>query len=75
MKKTLVFISYYSPGFKAGGAIRSVYNLIEMFGDKYEFSIITGDRDMGDKTPYPQIMPGWNNVGKAKVMYLPQNIF
>ncbi|MHB1688309.1 MAG: glycosyltransferase family protein [Ignavibacteriaceae bacterium] len=74
MKKILLFISYYSPGFKAGGAIRSVYNLVEMFGDKYEFLIITGDRDLGDEAPYPQITPGWNIVGKAKVMYLSKNI-
>jgi glycosyltransferase involved in cell wall biosynthesis len=75
LKKILTFISFYTPGFKAGGALRSVSNLVEMYGNKYEFSIITSDRDLGDEKPYSQILKGWNNVGKAKVMYLPKNIF
>jgi glycosyltransferase involved in cell wall biosynthesis len=67
----LVLTDYYLPGWKAGGVVRSLRNLVELLGDKIRFRVITGDRDFGETGPYPGIGPGrWQTVGKAEVRYL-----
>ncbi|MCQ3931003.1 MAG: glycosyl transferase family 1 [Chloroflexi bacterium] len=72
----LVLVEYYLPGFKAGGTLRTVSNMVEQLGDEFEFYIITRDRDFTEASPYASIQfDQWNAVGKAKVRYLkPQEI-
>ncbi|MBN1394322.1 MAG: glycosyltransferase family 4 protein [Pirellulales bacterium] len=70
--RILVFASFYLPGYKAGGPIRTISGMIGALGDEFDFSVITSDRDLGEKQPYPGIVPEtWTPVGKARVMYLP----
>jgi glycosyltransferase involved in cell wall biosynthesis len=72
MMKVLALTAYYLPGFKAGGPVRSVANLVETLGDEVDFRIITADRDLGDVTPYAGTCGSdWRPVGKAHVLYLP----
>jgi len=69
--KVIIFVGAYLPGYKAGGPIQSVANLVDACGDKIEFYIVTFDRDLGDNNPYPNIIyDGWMQVGKAKIRYL-----
>lgn len=65
-----VFYSGYLPGEKYGGPVTSIYNFTELLGDSNDIYIICKDHDLNDHTPYPGINPGWNETGKAKVMYL-----
>ncbi len=51
--RILIFTDWYSPGFKAGGPIRSISNLVKLLGG--QAWVITGDRDLGDMTPYSGI--------------------
>jgi glycosyltransferase involved in cell wall biosynthesis len=69
----LVFLHYYLPGYKSGGPIRTIANLVEALGDEFDFRIVTSDRDATDSEPYPGLLsPGqWARVGKADVLYLP----
>lgn len=70
-KKILIFSQYYLPGFKAGGPITSVANMVERLSEYFDFYIVTSDRDFGDNHPYKNIKYGtWNEVGKAQVFYL-----
>lgn len=70
-RKVLVFVSAYLPGYKAGGPLRSISNLVAQLGDEFDFFIVTADRDLGENTPYSEIEIGvWNKVGKAWVRYL-----
>jgi len=70
MKKVLVLINYYLPGFKAGGPIRSVSNMVERFQNEFEFWIFTRDRDLGDEAPYEDVsLKVWNHVGNQNVYY------
>lgn len=70
MRKILILTGRYLPGFKDGGPVRSILNLTEWFGDKYDIRILCLDRDHGDKEPYPNIrVNDYNDVGKAKVRY------
>jgi glycosyltransferase involved in cell wall biosynthesis len=67
----LTLADYYLPGTHAGGALRSLANLIATLGDEFEFRVITRDRDWLSGERYPHITPGtWESVGPAKVMYL-----
>lgn len=67
----LIFTKHYLPGFKGGGPIKSISNLVDALGDKFEFYIVTQDRDIGDSAAYAFIdQPVWNIVGKAKVRYI-----
>ncbi len=54
-KKILIFIDWFLPGYKAGGPIRSVANIVDSLHNNFEFHIITSDRDLGDKSSYDNI--------------------
>jgi len=70
-KKIIVFAKYYLPGYKGGGPIKSVSNIVKELSDSIDFYIVTLDRDSGDLTPYKGISLGvWCDVGCAKVIYL-----
>lgn len=72
----LVLLAHYLPGYKCGGPIRTIANLVDHLGDEFDFKIITSDRDMHDLEPYPGVaINDWNRVGKASVYYAsPQNL-
>ena len=68
--KILCFVDYYLPGYKAGGPIQSIVNLVENLGDEFEFYIICNDRDHLDRQPYANVkIDEWNVVSKARVFY------
>jgi glycosyltransferase involved in cell wall biosynthesis len=61
---------YYLPGFKGGGALRSVAHMAEQLADALEMHVVTRDRDLGDQGPYPGVPAGWTRVAGAPVRYL-----
>lgn len=68
--KVLVIVDHYLPGYKGGGPIRTIANLVDWLGDEFEFYILTRDRDLGDETAYPDIQVNtWTQVRKAHVYY------
>jgi glycosyltransferase involved in cell wall biosynthesis len=68
--RILCFVDYYLPGYKAGGPIRAVANIVNQLSDEFEFFIVTRDRDFSDAIPYSGILiDQWNKVGKSKVFY------
>ncbi|MEO8042254.1 MAG: glycosyltransferase [Acidobacteriota bacterium] len=71
-KKVMVFCDYYLPGFKSGGGMWTVVNLVDRFKDDYDFYVVTRNHDgKADKRPYELVKTGdWNTVGSAKVFYL-----
>ena len=71
MPTILVVTGHYLPGYKAGGPIRSISNLVASLGDEFDFKILTADRDLDGIAPYPGITNGeWQECGKAHVRYL-----
>lgn len=71
MKKILLLMGRYLPGYKDGGPLRTIVNVTDALGDEYEFYIAAYDRDHGDTKPYDGITyDTWNQVGKAKVWYV-----
>jgi glycosyltransferase involved in cell wall biosynthesis len=69
--RILCFTSYYLPGFKSGGPLRSLLHLQEWLRDEHEFWLVTRNRDLGDDRPYERLVTSkWCPVGDAKVWYL-----
>ncbi len=72
----LTFTRYYLPGYRGGGPIRALANLVEKLGDTFQFRIITLDRDLGDNGRYAGVQPGtWMPCGKALVRYVSLDYF
>lgn len=69
--RLLVMVARYLPGYKAGGPIRTLANMVDRLGDEFQFKIITADRDFDDTKPYHGInVNRWNRVDKADVYYM-----
>lgn len=67
----LAFVGYYLPGFKAGGILRSMENMVNHLHGEFQFKIVTRDRDLGDEEPYRGIKRDeWQAVGNASVYYV-----
>lgn len=76
MRKILIIMGRYLPGYKDGGPVRSIKNLTDYLGDEYCFKILTCDRDHGDDKPYENVVVNdWNRVGMAEVFYVPPGQF
>ena len=70
-KKVLVLTHFYTPGYRGGGPIKSISNLVEILGNELDFYVVTSDRDLGSKAPYEGIrFDEWLEVGRAKVFYV-----
>lgn len=60
--KVLVFVDWYLPGYKAGGPIRSVSNIINALKNEFEFQVFTRNCDLGESKPYENIISDhWTN--------------
>ncbi len=71
----LVFIDWYLPGYKAGGPVRSMANLVEHLRDRVDLHLVTTDTDYTEATPYPDVTPDrWTVMpGGEKVWYASRN--
>lgn len=68
--RILIFIDYYLPGYRGGGPIRTISNLVDHLGHLFDFSIVTRDRDLGDDRAFPDIRVNtWQGRGNARVFY------
>jgi glycosyltransferase involved in cell wall biosynthesis len=75
--RILVFCDYYLPGYKSGGGMRTIANMVDRLGDRFEFFIVTRDHDgPHDTEQYKDVkINEWNTLGNAKVVYLPKSKF
>jgi len=70
--KLVICYSYFLPGYKAGGPIQSIANLIRNLHSEFEIFVITSCKDFGSNKPLNVISNLWQDFegGKAKVIYL-----
>ncbi len=74
-KKVLVFVDWYLPGYRAGGPIQSVANMIQHLQRDHQFYVITRDTDEGRQIPYENVQSNtwqWGPQGE-QVFYLKEN--
>lgn len=69
--RILVFIDWYSPGYKAGGPVRSMVNLTAHLSNEFDFFIVTRDSEYGEDIPYDSVnSDAWNDLSPGvKVWY------
>ncbi|MGR5531570.1 glycosyltransferase family 4 protein [Vibrio alfacsensis] len=66
----LISTGGFYPGFKFGGPVRSICNLVDYLNDEFNFSIVTSDRDLSDTQPYECIsIDEWSNSYKGNEVY------
>jgi len=69
-KRILVIVDSYLPGFRAGGPIRSVSNMVETFRQEYDFFIVTRNHDWMDNIPYSEVAHDqWLRTSDARIYY------
>jgi glycosyltransferase involved in cell wall biosynthesis len=69
-KKILIFIDWYLPGYKAGGPIQSVANLVEHLKEEYDFLVVTRNTDYCESIPYPGVKSDqWNDQPDGTKIY------
>lgn len=67
----LILTRFYLPGFRGGGPLRSLANLINYLKTDYDFRLICCDRDYSSAKIYPNIKLGsWNSLNGVKVFYI-----
>ena len=66
----LIFVRYFLPGFRSGGPVRSVSNLVRALEGEYDFRIVCLNRDHGENTTYTDVTPSqWTQLGNASIYY------
>lgn len=76
MKRILIVLGRYLPGYKDGGPVRTTKNIVDQLGKEFDFRIACYDRDIGDKIRYPGIkVNDWNEVGNCLVYYVSEKGF
>jgi glycosyltransferase involved in cell wall biosynthesis len=72
-KRILVFSDWYLPGYRAGGPIRSLANLVNTL--HHDFYIVTRNTDHHSTIPYPQIHPNtWTKFSdNVQVIYFEES--
>jgi glycosyltransferase involved in cell wall biosynthesis len=70
--KILILCDYYLPGYKSGGGMRTIVNMVDRLRDRFEFFIITRDHDGKlDRQQYTTVKVNqWNLICGAQVYYL-----
>jgi glycosyltransferase involved in cell wall biosynthesis len=70
-RKIVVLTHFFAPGYKGGGPIQSVGNIVRLLGEEFDFYVITMDRDLGSSLPYDGIRVNqWQSHGKSSVFYV-----
>jgi glycosyltransferase involved in cell wall biosynthesis len=55
LKKILILIEWFTPGYKAGGPIQSCLNIALALQHEYDIYVLTTDTDHGENAPYAGI--------------------
>lgn len=71
----VVFIGGYLPAKKYGGPVTSIANLVANLGDCYDVKIVSNDHDLNETRRLDGIQDGWNRIGKADVLYIPESAY
>jgi glycosyltransferase involved in cell wall biosynthesis len=69
-KRILVCVPRYLPGYKSGGPVRAIANMVASLNGQFDFYVVTRDRDSTDAVAYPGVIPDrWHRIAGACVLY------
>ena len=67
--RILVFIDWFYPAYKAGGPIKSVYNLVKGLEDQFQFMIVSSNQEI-DGSPQAVETDTWTVFEDIPIIYL-----
>jgi glycosyltransferase involved in cell wall biosynthesis len=68
--RVVVTCATFEPGFRGGGPVRSVGQVLDTAPDNTQIALVTSDRDLGFNKPYPGLSGRWVAHGRSRVFYL-----
>lgn len=69
--KILTLVDCFLPGYRGGGPVTSISNLVRQLGNDFRFQVVTCDRDKGTSQPYTNIpVNRWHIVEGIDVCHL-----
>ncbi|MFY1701407.1 MULTISPECIES: glycosyltransferase [Micromonospora] len=68
--RVLTTYNFFEPGFRAGGPVRSIARILDTCSEQTSVTMVTGDRDLGAREPYPGLSGRWVTRGRARIFYL-----
>ncbi|MDA7742648.1 glycosyltransferase [Flavobacteriales bacterium] len=60
--RILISVDWFPPAFRAGGPIRSAYNLCALLSENHDVWVITGSHDLGEQQALDVSLDAWNVV-------------
>lgn len=57
LKRILIMIDWFAPGYRAGGPIQSCVNVALALKEDFSIYVLTTDTDLGESEPYSGIVP------------------
>lgn len=69
-RRVLAFTGTFLPGYKAGGPIKSMVQILENLPDSVRTTLVTSDRDLGDSAPYEGLSGQIVHRGPHDVYYI-----
>jgi glycosyltransferase involved in cell wall biosynthesis len=73
LKKLLILVDWFAPGYKAGGPIQSCVNICAALKDSYQIYVLTTDTDHGETKSYAGIKSNewlYNESLGANIFYI-----
>ncbi|QTE29028.1 glycosyltransferase [Pengzhenrongella sicca] len=68
-REVLAFARAFEPGHRAGGPIQSMNHVFGVVGAEVRITLVTRDRDLGDRAPYPGLSGRLVPRGRHAVFY------
>ena len=72
-QRIVVSVDWFPPAFRAGGPIRSTFNLVSLLASTYDVWVISGAYDLGQDRPLDVLLDTWQTVecggGSIQVMH------
>lgn len=68
--RVLATCEVFEPGFRGGGPVRSVANIVDTVSQCVDLSLVTRDRDLDSAQAYPGLSGKWIERGRSRVFYL-----
>lgn len=65
--KVLVLYEFFYPGYKAGGPVQSLMNMVTLLSSHFNFAVATTAFDLQEQVPYTTVqLDEWNSVQLSK---------
>jgi len=69
-RRVLAFSGTFLPGYRGGGPIKSMVNILDNLPDSVKVTLVTSDRDLGDSAPYDGLSGQVVRRGQHDIYYM-----